>query len=142
MSNSFHEALAALHTAIVDAREGYLKAIEKADDQTVAATFRETRALHDAAHDDIHAALSAKGATPGDDGSFMGTVHKTVISVRSAVAGLDEGSLASFASGEENILEKYDDAIRDERDEGVAAMLRAHRQRLAGRIAEMKRLAA
>jgi Domain of unknown function (DUF2383) len=43
----------------------------------------------------------------------MGTVHKTVISVRSATTGLDENSLSSFASGEERIIDKYDEALAD-----------------------------
>ncbi len=137
-----HDALADLHTALVDARKGYEEAIEKSDDARLTTLFREMHSLHGSAHGDIHGILSAKGAHPDDDGSFMGTVHKAVISVRSAVVGLDDNSLASFASGEENTLDKYDEAIREESDAGVTQTLRSHRDRLAAKIGEMKRLAA
>jgi uncharacterized protein (TIGR02284 family) len=139
MSN---DALADLHTALVDARKGYEEAIEKSDNPGLTALFREMHTLHGAAHGDIHGLLVAKGAHPDDDGSFMGTVHKAVISVRSAITGLDDNSLASFASGEESTLAKYDEAIRDEDDAGVTQTLRGHRDRLAAKVGEMKRLAA
>jgi uncharacterized protein (TIGR02284 family) len=136
-----HEHLSALHTALVDAREGYRAAIERADDADLLSQLRAVDALHASAHGDIHGALAARGAKIDDDGSLMGTVHKTVISARSAIIGLDEGSLAAFASGEEHNLERYDDAIGEETDPRLRAALTSHRDALAAKVAEMKRQA-
>jgi hypothetical protein len=48
----------------------------------------------------------------------MSTIYKAVISMRSAVMGLDEGSLSSFASGEERIVKVYVKAIEANGDNG------------------------
>ena len=41
-----HNHLAALHTAIIDAREGYSKAIEKAEDPDVLERLRAVDGIH------------------------------------------------------------------------------------------------
>ena len=81
--------------------------------------------------------LSAAGLTPDEAGSFMSTVHKTVIGVRSAVVGLDAGSLSSFASGEENNLAKYDESIKGEPANATALM--DHRAELAQAVEATRR---
>lgn len=82
-------SLAALHTALVDARNGYEEAIRRAERPDLKAIFQRVKALHQDAHAELHQALLARGFTPDESGSFMSTVHRTVISVRSAVVGLD-----------------------------------------------------
>jgi limonene-1,2-epoxide hydrolase len=47
----------------------------------------------------------------------MSTVHKTIISVRSAVTGLNDEALSAFAEGEEavvGLLERQKEALKDE----------------------------
>ena len=69
----------------------------------------------------------------------MSMVHKTVISVRAAITGLDKPSLSSFASGEERILKDYDAAIEDCRDDPpVADRLIRHRDALQQVVSRMK----
>lgn len=133
-----HAALSSLHTALIDAREGYEKAIEKTDEPLLAPLFQDLLALHGVAHRDVHGFLVAKGEEADDSGSFMGDVHKAVISVRSVLTGIDHDSLSAFASGEESILERYDDAIGEEPDPRVRASLEEHRRKLAAKIVEMK----
>ena len=136
------DALLSLHTALVDVREGYRTAIEKAEDPAVLAELRPVDGLHATAHADLDRILAARGDRPDEDGSLMGTVHKTVITARAAIVGLGEGSLDSFASGEENTLESYDDALRSEQDPTVKATLSQHRSALAAQVAKMKTVAA
>lgn len=136
------DRLLSLHTALVDVREGYRKAIEEADDRELRETLLAVDGLHAAAHADLDRILGSRGRTPDEDGSFMGTVHKTVIAARAAVVGLDEGSLDAFASGEENTLERYDEAIADEGDSAIRATLAKHRAALASKVDQMKRAAA
>lgn len=133
-----HHKLSDLHTALVDAQSGYETAIDKAETPQVRAIFEQVRAVHGAAHADIDEALRAKGEMPDETGSFMSTVHKAVISVRSAVTGVDENALSSFVSGEERIVEYYDEAIREEQDAATAAMLHGHRDRLLAMIERMR----
>ena len=65
-----HESLKSLHTAIIDAREGY----EDAESTRLAAFFRSMNILHAAHHTELHQALLEAGETPEDDGSFMSRV--------------------------------------------------------------------
>jgi len=136
------ESLLTLHTALIDARQGYKTAIEKAETPHLADLLRSVDRLHASAHADVDRILSAQGERPDEDGSMMGTVHEAVVTVRSAVIGLDEGSLSSFASGEENNVEAYDDAIADAPSEDVRQVLVGHRDALAAKIQDMKRQAA
>ena len=136
-----HRALKSLHTALIDAREGYEKAAQETDETALATLFGDMITLHSKAHRDVHESLLEAGEEPDDSGSFMGTVHRTVIGVRSAVTGIDKDSLDSFASGEERIADKYADAIEDQREPKVAEMLRVHQSALLDMIDRMKRIA-
>ena len=103
------------------------QAIKDAQKPYLVAMLQRAKLLHEKAHANIHAILSARGATPDDKGSFMSTVHETVISVRSAVVGLIKGSLSSFASGEEGIIEAYDKAIQSNGDYGPIRVALEHK---------------
>ncbi len=138
-----NQSLIALHTALIDACKGYDEAIEDAQEPGLRAIFEHVKALHETAHAELHRALRARDLSPDDSGSFMSTVHKTVISVRSAVAGLDAGSLSSFASGEERIIQDYDKAIDGNRDDGsLVAALQRQKAELQTAIDQMKATAA
>jgi uncharacterized protein (TIGR02284 family) len=136
---SDNHSLAALHTALVDACNGYDEAILDAQKPDLKAIFETMKSLHEKAHAELHGALRSRGLAPDDSGSFMSAVHKTVISVRSAVAGLDDGSLSSFASGEERIVQDYDKAIEDNRDDGsLVSVLERQKAGLQSAIGDMK----
>ena len=140
---SDNRSLAALHTALVDACNGYDEAIRDAQKPDLKAIFERVKTLHQKAHSELHGALRARGLSPDDSGSFMSAVHKTVISVRSAVAGLDDGSLSSFASGEERIVQDYDRAIEGNRDDSaLVSTLTRQKTELETAISEMKATAA
>ena len=133
--------LARLHTTLLDARSGYETAIDDAETAQTKALFEQMYAVHGAAHADLDKALLAHGDEPDESGSLMSTVHKAVISVRSAVTGIDENSLSSFVSGEQRIVEQYDEAIQDELDASTVAMLQYHKSRLLGMITRMQQAA-
>ena len=86
--------------------------------------------------------LVANGERPDESGSFLSVVHKTVISVRSAVAGLDRSSLPSFIDGEERIVSAYDRALADLGDSPSSHTLQGHRDALVAAIAQMQAKAA
>ena len=138
-----NSSLKALHTSLIDARKGYVTAYNDAETPAMKSFFQSMMKLHEDAHDEIHKVLSGRGEAVEDSGSFMATVHETVISVRAAVVGLDQGSLDSFADGEERILKRYDEALADATlGPSDIAMLKNQRNALASKIAEMRRKAA
>lgn len=134
------ESLASLHTAIVDARNGYEEAIGRAELPELRAIFQRVKALHEKARTELHETLLVRGLSADDSGSFMSTVHKAVIS---AVTGLDDESLSAFASGEERIVEDYEKAIEDNPDDdALVALLERQKNKLETEISGMRATAA
>jgi uncharacterized protein (TIGR02284 family) len=137
------ESLKSLHTILIDAEKGYETALADAKTPEMKAIFERMSALHAKAHSDVHAILLAKGERPDESGSFLSVVHKTVISIRSAVKGLDRSSLPSFADGDERILGAFDRAIADTgASDPAVGVLRKDREALVAAIAELKAKAA
>ncbi|BAM90320.1 conserved hypothetical protein [Bradyrhizobium oligotrophicum S58] len=136
------DSLKTLHTALIDARNGYQEAGKDAETPALAALFAAMIVLKERDHTELHDALTRMGEKTDESGSFMSAVHETVIRVRSAVTGLGTNALSSFVSGEEQIINQYDDALKDcAGDPAITATLRRQRERLLVKIAEMKQLA-
>jgi uncharacterized protein (TIGR02284 family) len=105
------ERLSSLHTALVDARNGYQEALADADGKGLTSVFTKMIALHTSSENDIANRLRALGQEANDSGSFMSTVHRTVMRVRSLFGGLDSSILPGLIDGEKRILGYYDEAI-------------------------------
>ena len=132
------DELKKLHTYLVDNRKGYEEAASDAEPE-LKAFFAGMVALKERDHAALHAALARLGERPDDSGSFMATVHETVISVRSALTGLGTNALGSFVMGEKQVVEQYDKAIEEcANDPATAAELNAQRATLLGKISEME----
>ncbi|MBR1092656.1 PA2169 family four-helix-bundle protein [Bradyrhizobium manausense] len=135
------ESLKKLHTTLVDNRKGYEKAVGDAEPD-VKSLFREMAALKEKDHAELHAGLTKLGEKPDESGSFMATVHKTVIGVRAATTGLGTNSLSSFVMGEKQVVEEYDRAIEEcVSDRALVDTLTRQKQTLLAKIAQMERLA-
>ena len=132
-----NENLKKLHTAIIDARHGYEEAAKDAETPRLSSFFEEMRDLHDTHHDEIHRALVSTGEKPDEDGSFMKSVHAGIISLRASVTGL-KSALSSFASGEERLVEMYDDSLKDVSDPAIKGVLSKQRSDIQSRVTEMK----
>jgi uncharacterized protein (TIGR02284 family) len=132
-------SVASLHTALIDALKGYEEAIQDAEQPELRMVFRRLRLVHEKAHAELHHLLLARGMKPDERGAFMSTVHKTIISVRSAVTGLDEASLSAFADGEERIVGQYNSAIEDNHDDAaVVGLLERQKEALKDEIRVMR----
>jgi len=137
------DALKSLHTALIDSRNGYEEAIADAEGRGLSTFFREmmARRTQDAVALEKH--LSALGERPNNDGSFMSTIHRTVISVRALFGDLDERILPGLVDGEERILSYYDEAIRmAPSGSAESGELKSQRAQLEGIVADMRRRAA
>lgn len=136
------DAIKKLHTSMIDTRDGYEKARTEAEEPEVKALFDEMLALRHKHHEQLHRVLTAMGEEPDESGSFMSSVHRTVIAVRSAVKGVDRDALSSFASGEENIVKEYDDALgQDDIHAETTDLLTRQKAALLAKIDQMKAMA-
>jgi uncharacterized protein (TIGR02284 family) len=136
--NEQRDALAALYTTLVDSRNGYQEAAKDAGPDGLVSLFKSMIALHQSAIVELEPLVRQTGAEPDADGSFMSTVHRTVVSLHSMLTGLDETVLPGFIDGETRILERYDAAIRVCTGAKLAVLER-QRAAVAERIAEMQR---
>ena len=137
------EAVKTLHTSMIDTERAYDKAQNETDDPALRAFFWDMMALRERSHDELHRVLLDMGQKPDESGSFMTTVHQTVIGLRAATVGIGRGALRAFIDGEEHILSEYDKALQqDDLYPETAALLRRQRASLAEKIAQMEDLSA
>lgn len=131
-----------LHTGLVDTRNGYEEAVKDGKESDLLPLFERMTVLHGGAAGAVAGILSGMGATANEGGSFMSSVNRTVISLRSMVTGLGENILPALARGEEIILKKYDTALAGP---GLTpadqALLQARRDELENAIGRMHKAA-
>jgi uncharacterized protein (TIGR02284 family) len=135
---NYSESLSALHTTLLDSMNGYEEALKDAGKTGLVSVFEEMLALRRQATVELEPLLTQAGVKPDQDGSYMSTVHRTIISVQSMMTDLDESSLPGFIDGEKRILTYYDDALTHAGDPDREVLLR-QREQTADRIAEMER---
>lgn len=137
------ETLKKLHTALVDTRSAYELALKDTDDVEVARICKEMISLRHTDHQELHQSLILAGQVPDENGSFMSVVHETVVGVRAALTGISKKTLPAFASGEQNIVEEYDDALQEMSDDPkITEVLKRQKENLLTKIAEMKKISA
>lgn len=136
------DALASLHTALIDSRNGYQEALEDAEGKGLTGLFREMIAMRERDAGELARVLTSLGQTPDQDGSFMSTVHRTVIKVRSLFTDLDESILPGLIDGEERILRSYDEAAEEAAGMPHRAVIEQQQLRLREKLAEMRGLQA
>jgi uncharacterized protein (TIGR02284 family) len=109
--DSHTEALARLHTQVIDARNGYAEALDLADSAEMIAIFRDLHDMHSGHAGALAMAIIDRGGIPGTDGSFMSIVHKAVLNMRAAITGLEANVLPAIRDGEERMLSAYGEAL-------------------------------
>lgn len=107
------DALATLHLRTVDALKGYVKMVEKAEPEfrPVAQVFHDLHERHASA---LAGMLSARGVAADADGSLMGTINETVVSLRAFFDEIDADVLSSIRNGEGHVLDAFDEALKAE----------------------------
>jgi uncharacterized protein (TIGR02284 family) len=133
------ESLKKLHTALVDTQGAYELALKDTHDEDVAGICKEMISLRHTDHLELHQSLVAAGEVPDEDGSFMSVVHETVVGVRAAITGISKKMLPAFVSGEESIMQEYDEALNEmANDRSICEILDRQKENLATKIAKMK----
>jgi uncharacterized protein (TIGR02284 family) len=141
---SLEEKLGALLTALIDSRNGYREGLKKADEAPIEGSpisllFGDLIANRS---DQIAALrpLVPTAAASDDTGSFMSTVHRTVIDVRALVTGLDDSILPGIIDGEERIARMYDEALPlAQRNSAVEPVLLKQRDAVRAKLDDLRR---
>lgn len=104
------DTVAEVHTRTVDALRGHETMVEKAEPE-FRATAKKFRDLHDRHAVAITSILTEMGATVDEDGSFMGSVNKAVVSLRAFFDEIDDDVMDNIRNGEDHVLKAFDDAL-------------------------------
>lgn len=140
MASTILDQLKSLHTSAIDARNGYREALndtdgKEAESKAMTTLFRDMAALHDRHATELARELTRNNELADDQGSFMTTVHKTIMDIRSMFDGLDESVLPGLIDGEKRNVGKYDDALRTPELLGsVTVLLTRQRENLQQKI--------
>ncbi|MGP3698005.1 ferritin-like domain-containing protein [Rhodobacter sp. NSM] len=128
------DALATLHDRSRDVLAGFDKMVEKAQPEfrPTAESFRQ---LHQRQASRLSDMLAKAGRRPDDEGTFMSTVNRTVVTLRSMFDSIDEDVMKQIQDGEQHVLDAFDDALQQSRGE-VHDELARMRQELTDLLAE------
>lgn len=133
------ETLTTLHTALIDSRNGYQEALDDAEGKGLTPLFQTMIALRDKDAAGLAQHLRQLGEPVDGEGSFMSTVHRTVISIRAVLTGLDNSILPALIDGEERIIGYYDDAVHAfQHGSSEHATLISQRTVLKSTVADLK----
>ena len=138
MSSTEIDTLRRLYTDAVDAMNGYTEALKDSDGNSIFELFDEMTEFHRAAASQLAEALIRLGEEPADGGSFMSTVHRSIMKLRSLVGGLDESVLPGLIDGEERNIAKYNEALDSGVLQSTAAIVARQRDELAVAVARMR----
>jgi uncharacterized protein (TIGR02284 family) len=134
--------LVELHTAAIDARNGYQEAVEKSDGRGLSSLFESLTKLHAKHAAELNELLVQRGRSSDKDGSFMSIVHEAIIDFRSLIGGLDKSVLPGLIDGEKRNLAKYDEVLKEPVENDPEKLLNRQRGELASVIDQMSAMKA
>lgn len=132
------DSLKNLHTVLVDSKHGYEEALEDADGRGMSQLIQDMIALRVKDAGEIANELSTLGEKTDENGAFMTTVNRAIISLRALFSGLDESILPGLIDSEQRIVKYYDSALETVGSSVDREMLTRQRQNLLKIIADME----
>ena len=137
---SREDKLSDLYTRLIDSRDGYRSAAERADSPAIGTVLSEMidRRETDAAQ--IRQFLAGSGVNPSDDGSALASAHRAFLSLKDSVTGQgDEAILNEILRGERTLLDAYDDALgASNAADPETAFLREQREALGAKVEDLR----
>lgn len=106
-----HNCLQSLFDTLIGISQGYEAMIERAE-PSVRAYVADFSQQHDRDIREIERIASEEGFELDHSGTVMGNVHKTAVKLRDLFSDIDKGAMQAVADGEENVVKRYDDAIK------------------------------
>ena len=105
------DAIAHLHTRLIDSADGYRQALETSDSHAHAALFREMIERRERNAAELRAYLNDRGMDLDDDGSILAAAHRVFLQLKSMLGGDEKAVLDEVVRGEKALLDAYNDAI-------------------------------
>ena len=133
------EALVGLHTISVDTLHGFQKMSEKAEPEfrPVVDRFCAVHIRHAARLDTM---VREMGGIPDASGSFMGTVNRAVVGLRSIFDTIDAGVMKNVREGEDRVVAAFNNALRSSLPQGHQQALTQMQAELAAVLADTRHL--
>lgn len=139
MTTAVVDHLKSLHTGAVDARHGYEEARHDAEPHGLIPLFQKMIDIHTRNASELAGALAEVGEQADEEGSFMSTIHRTIMSVRSLFGGLGKSVLPGLIDGEERNVSAFNEALDIPGiDARLSQVLTVQRDRLSAAIVEMR----
>ncbi|WP_431301098.1 DUF2383 domain-containing protein [Tabrizicola sp. BL-A-41-H6] len=134
-TETVEDALVSLHRRSVDNVAGFAAMVSRAEPGflVVAQRFQD---LHQRHADSVAQMLQVRGLQPDADGSFMATVNRVVVSLRSLFDDINADVMHQIRRGEEWTLDAFDSAIAALRDAPEVASLHEMRAELTELLAK------
>ncbi|MCP1119097.1 PA2169 family four-helix-bundle protein [Robbsia andropogonis] len=113
----------------IDGEKGFRKAAEDTQDSSLKALFIERAGECAAAVTELQAEVGRLGASPEDEGSFAGTLHRGWLSVKAAVASHDDlAVLEEVERGEDAAKKNYREALAQDLPPEVRTLIEKQNQ--------------
>lgn len=132
-------SLISLHHRTLESVKGFAKMVQAADPmfQDVAQRFFS---LHTHHAERLGSLLAERGLDAGDGAAVMAMFGETVAAFRAFFDDIDEDAMDQVRSGETWVLKSFDDAIKAQGDDSVAAPLRQMRDEVVNLLADTSEL--
>lgn len=104
------EKLEHLHTLLIDTIAGYDKVLEKAEPEFVG-TAEAFRGLHVTQVERVGRMLRDLGGEIDAQGSFFGTINRSVVEMRSWFDDIGHNILGALVDGEKRVVDSFEDVI-------------------------------
>jgi uncharacterized protein (TIGR02284 family) len=138
-ANDSLDALIYLHTASVDTMRGFQKMAEKAE-PVLRPVVEQFCALHTRQVARLDVMVREMGGVPDANGSFMGTVNRAVITLRTLFNDVDTAVMDNIREGEEFVLAAFDRAMQASLPQGHMQALTQMRGELSALLTETTHL--
>lgn len=126
LNDSATDDLKKLIRLSLDGSEGYLRAAERADHDSLTETFRLLGQQREEHARQLSSVLGMNEQTPPDSGTAVGSLHQWWMQLRDAVTGEgDESLLAEALRGESALAEAYEKTLAEIPDSPLNATLHA-----------------
>ncbi|EKE44084.1 hypothetical protein OCGS_1600 [Oceaniovalibus guishaninsula JLT2003] len=133
------DAMKDLHKTLIDSRDGYHDAHQRANDEHIQSLLRDLEAERARFAADIRHALAGHDVAMDDDGTILAGAHRVFLNLKDMARGpSDAAILEEIVRGERHLLEKYDAALAATQTGPDAPLLSEQRRAVTDAIHRME----